>query len=65
MQPGQPDQFAAGGFFFHRLKFAHLTLLLLPVLFVLNRRLSYFGLAIVLVALGLSQATWGGVSLVA
>ena len=64
MQPGQADQFAAGGFFFHRLKFAHLTLLLLPVLFVLNRRLAYFGLAIVLVALGLSQATWGGVSLV-
>ena len=64
MQTVQADHFAAGGFFFHRLKFAHLTLLLLPVLFVLNRRLSYFGLAIVLVALGLSHATWGGVSLV-
>ncbi|MEC8051741.1 MAG: O-antigen ligase family protein, partial [Myxococcota bacterium] len=64
MQPGQPDRFAAGGFFFHRLKYAHLSLLLLPVLFVLHRRLAYFGLAIVLIALTQSQATWAAVSLV-
>ena len=63
MQPGQPDRFAAGGFFFHRLKYAHLSLLLLPVLFVLRRRLAYFGLAIVLIALT-QLATWAAVSLV-
>ena len=64
LQPGQPDRFAVGGFFFHRLKFAHLSLLFLPVLFVLRRHLAYIGLTIVLIALPLSQATWAAVSLV-
>ena len=64
MQPGQPDTLAASGFFFHRLKFAHVSVLVLPVLWLLSRRAAYIGLALVVTALFCSYASWAAVTFV-
>ena len=66
MLPGTTDTFAVGGFFFHRLKFAHLCLLLLPAVALAPGRwrallcLVFIGTAIVF-----SHAVWAWVVLAA
>jgi len=64
--PGSENTWAASGFFFHRLKFAHLSLLLLPtILFIPSRVIKLLSAVLAVVALVLSHATWAIVVAVA
>ena len=57
--PGSHDAWAATGFFFHRLKFAHLSLLLLPtLLFIPKRMVQAIVALLVITAIVLSHAAW-------
>ena len=63
--PGTTDEFALGGFFFHRLKFAHLSLMLLPTLwFFSSRKVASLSTILVISAIALSHAAWAGAVLI-
>ena len=57
--PGSHDAWAASGFFFHRLKFAHLGLILLPtLLFIPKGLIRTLVASVVIAAITLSHAAW-------